>query len=76
MHIQSAISEVRYDFALWVIITNSNKFHLTPVILKAGSVLEAVLFRGELPRGDVAAILGDSERQTRRTTSALLKRVF
>lgn len=41
---------------------------------KAGQVLEAVLFRGELPRGDVPALLGTSERQTRRVVSALLER--
>jgi Fic family protein len=40
---------------------------------KSGAVLEAVLFRGELPRGDVAAILGTMERQARRVTSVLLK---
>lgn len=41
---------------------------------KAGQVLEAVLFRGELPRGDVAALLGTSDRQARRVVSALLAR--
>ena len=41
---------------------------------KSGAVLEAVLFRGVLPRGDVAAILGTGERQARRVTSALLRR--
>ena len=41
---------------------------------KSGAVLEAVLFRGVLPRGDVAAILGTRERQARRMTSALLQR--
>ena len=41
---------------------------------KAGAVLEAVLYRGELPRGDVARILGTSERNARRVTSALLER--
>ena len=41
---------------------------------KAGQVLEAVLFRGELPRGDVAALLDMSDRQARRVVSALLKR--
>ena len=41
---------------------------------KAGQVLEAVLFRGELPRGDVPALLGTGERQTRRVVSALLER--
>ena len=41
---------------------------------RSGAVLEAVLYRGELPRGDVAAILGTMERQARRVTSALLER--
>lgn len=40
----------------------------------SGAVLEAVLYRGELPRGDVARILGTSERNARRVTSALLER--
>ncbi|MGH6893875.1 MAG: Fic family protein [Dongiaceae bacterium] len=40
---------------------------------KAGFVLEAVLFRGKLSRGDVAALLGMGERQARRVTSALLE---
>ncbi len=40
---------------------------------KSGAVLEAVLFRGELPRGDVAAILGTRGRQARRVTAALLE---
>lgn len=40
----------------------------------SGAVLEAVLYRGELPRGDVAGILGTSERNARRVTSALLER--
>jgi hypothetical protein len=41
---------------------------------KAGQVLEAVLFRGELPRGDVPALLNTGERQARRVVSALLER--
>src|SRR5690606_20529132 len=41
---------------------------------KAGMVLEAVLYRGELPRGDIADLLGSSERQARRVTSALIER--
>ncbi|WP_282610842.1 Fic family protein [Pelagibius sp. Alg239-R121] len=40
----------------------------------AGSVLEAILYRGELPRGEVANILGTGDRQARRITSALLDR--
>lgn len=41
---------------------------------KAGQVLEAVLFRGELPRGDVPALLGMGDRQARRIVSVLLER--
>lgn len=41
---------------------------------KAGLVLEAVLFRGELPRGDVPALLGMGDRQARRVVSELLER--
>lgn len=42
--------------------------------LRAGQVLEAVLFRGELARGDAAGLLGTSDRQARRVVSALLER--
>jgi Fic family protein len=38
----------------------------------AGVILEAILFRGELPRGDADSILGTGERQARRVVSALL----
>ena len=41
---------------------------------RAGQLLEAVLFRGELPRGDVAALLGTGGRQARRIVSVLLER--
>jgi Fic family protein len=40
----------------------------------AGTVLEALLYRGELPRGDVPRLLGTGERQARRIASALLER--
>lgn len=41
---------------------------------KAGMVLEGVLYRGELPRGDVAGLLGLTARHARRIVSELLKR--
>jgi Fic family protein len=40
---------------------------------KSGSILEAVLYRGELPRADAPAIVGATDRHARRITSALLK---
>lgn len=39
---------------------------------KAGAILEAVLYRGELPRGDADTVLATGERQARRIVSALL----
>ena len=45
--------------------------HLPP---KSGSILEAVLYRGELPRRDAATIVGTGERQARRIVSALIDR--
>jgi hypothetical protein len=41
---------------------------------KSGSLLEAVLYRGELPRGDADAVVGTGARQARRIVSALLDR--
>ena len=41
---------------------------------KSGAVLEAVLYRGHLPRREVAGLLNVGDRQARRVTSALLER--
>lgn len=41
---------------------------------KAGRILEAILYRGELPRGDVPDLLGASDRHARRAVSALIER--
>jgi Fic family protein len=41
---------------------------------KSGAILQAVLYRGELPRGEAAGIVGTGERQARRVVSALIER--
>lgn len=41
---------------------------------KSGNILEAVLYRGDLPRGDASAIVGTGDRQARRVVSALVER--
>jgi hypothetical protein len=41
---------------------------------KSGAILEAVLYRGELPRGDAAGIVGTGDRQARRVVAALIER--
>ena len=41
---------------------------------KSGSILEAVLYRGELPRGNADSVVGTGSRQARRIVSALVER--
>ena len=41
---------------------------------KSGNVLEAVLYRGELPRAYVAGAVGTGERHARRIVAALVER--
>jgi hypothetical protein len=41
---------------------------------KSGRILEAILYRGELPRGDVPQLLGTSGRHARRAVAALTER--
>jgi Fic family protein len=41
---------------------------------KSGTILEALLYRGELPRADAAGIVGTGERQARRVVSALIEK--
>jgi Fic family protein len=38
----------------------------------SGNLLEALLYRGELPRGEAAGVVGASERQARRVVAALV----
>ncbi|MDW3204981.1 MAG: Fic family protein [Alphaproteobacteria bacterium] len=40
---------------------------------KSGAVLEAVLYRGQLPRGEVPGLLNMTDRHARRITSVLLE---
>ncbi len=63
-------NRLRERILLWV----EEEVRADDLPAKAGRVLEAVLFRGELPRGDVPALLGMGERQARRVVSSLLGR--
>ncbi len=39
---------------------------------RAGNLLEAVLYRGEMPRGDAVGVLGDTARHARRVVASLV----
>jgi len=61
---------LRARILLWV----EEEIRLGNLPPKSANVLEAVLYRGELPRGDAAAIVGTGDRQARRIVSTLLER--
>ncbi|HKW61292.1 MAG TPA: Fic family protein [Candidatus Acidoferrum sp.] len=61
---------LRARIALWA----EEEVRLGALPPKSTSILEAVLYRGELPRGDAASVIGASERHARRIVSALIER--
>jgi len=61
--------QLRTRILLWT----EEQIRLGKLPPKSGAILEAVLYRGELPRGDAASIVGTGERQARRVVSALLE---
>ena len=60
---------LRTRILLWA----EEEVRLDKLAPKSGSILEAVLYRGELPRSDAASVVGTGERQARRVVSALLE---
>ena len=59
---------LRARIRLWA----EEEIRLDKLPTKSGVVLDALLYRGELPRGDAAAIVGTGERQARRVVSVLI----
>jgi Fic family protein len=60
--------QLRGRILLWA----EEEIRLNRLPPKSGAVLEALLYRGELPRGDAAAVVSTGERQARRVVSALI----
>jgi Fic family protein len=63
-------NKLRTRILLWV----EEEIKLGTLPAKSGNILEAVLYRGELPRGDAAAAVGATDRHARRIVSALMER--
>ena len=61
---------LRTRILLWA----EEEIRLNTLPPKSGNILEAVLYRGELPRGDAAGAVGAGERHARRIVSALMAR--
>ena len=63
-------SQLRARILLWA----EEEIRLNKLPPKSAAIIEAVLYRGELPRADTANIVGTGERQARRVVSALIDR--
>jgi Fic family protein len=61
--------QLRVRILLWA----EEEVRLNRLQPKSGKVLEAILYRGELPRGEAAVIVGTGDRQARRVVSTLLE---
>lgn len=61
-------AKLRARIKLWV----DEEIELGRLHEKSGLILEAILYRGELPRGDVAGLLGASSRTSSRVVSGLI----
>ncbi|BCO09260.1 hypothetical protein GF1_16360 [Desulfolithobacter dissulfuricans] len=60
---------LRHRLLAWA----SEEVAMGTLLPKSERILEALLYRGQLPRGEVPALLGVGERQARRVVSALSK---
>lgn len=60
---------LRTRILLWV----EEEIRLGALPRKSGSILEAILYRGELPRGEAGSVVGAGDRHARRIISALLE---
>jgi Fic family protein len=55
-----------------ILMWAEERIRLDELPAKSSAVLEAVLYRGEIPRGDAGAVVGTGERQARRIVAALV----
>ncbi len=55
-----------------ILMWTEEEIRLGQLPAKSGGILEALLYRGELPRRDAGNIVGTGDRQARRTVSALV----
>jgi Fic family protein len=62
--------QLRARILLWA----EEEIRLKRLQPKSGAILEAVLYRGELPRADTSGTIDSSERSARRVVSSLLER--
>jgi Fic family protein len=57
-----------------ILLWTEEEIRLDRLPPKSGAILEALLYRGELPRGEAAGIVGTGDRHARRVVAALINR--
>ncbi|HKV64293.1 MAG TPA: Fic family protein [Candidatus Acidoferrum sp.] len=57
-----------------IVIWAEEEFRLGNLPPKSGSILEAILYRGELPRAEAAGVVGTGDRQARRIVGSLVEK--
>jgi Fic family protein len=57
-----------------ILLWTEEEVRLDRLPQKSGAILEALLYRGEVGRGEVAGIVGAGDRQARRVVAALIER--
>ena len=62
--------QLRKRILLWV----EDEIRASALPRKSGRILEAILYRGKLPRSDIAELLDASQRHSRRIVSSLIER--
>lgn len=58
-----------------ILILAEKEVHFRSLPPKPGNILEAILYLGELPRGELAGLLGSTARHARRSGAALADHV-
>jgi Fic family protein len=64
------LSRLRARILMWA----DEEIRMGALPPNSGAILQAILYRGQLPRGEAASAVGASERTARRIVSALLAR--
>jgi Fic family protein len=57
-----------------IVVWAEEEIRLKKLPPRSGNILEAVLYRGELPRADAPSVVGTADRQASRVVSALIER--
>lgn len=57
-----------------ILLWTEEEIHAGELPSQSRIIIREVLYRGEIPRGEIARLLGSSPRHARRITSVLLKR--